>query len=178
MVFTEICLIFIKFCLWRRGINQKFWYINVQILCFSLCIFIEKKNNFFVQFSLFFKSSYLDNFYSFACIIHLYRFYHNVYPSHVQVFNVLPLIFLQKYLVCAVSFFCKFSYLDQFYSFLLAIIFIIFSTIFIGHTSKILSFFLCIFYRNKFSLMRIPIWVEMFENMKLRVTFVLDPKAS
>ena len=105
-------------------------------------------------------------------------FYHNVYPLHVQ-FNYFPLVFLKKILVCTVSFFCKFRYLDQFYS----LTFVILLYNFLPQCSTVtrnffLSFFLCISYRNKFSLMRTPIWVETFENMKPWVTFFLDPKAN
>ena len=134
---------------------------------FSLCIFIE--TFFCTVFTLFCKFSYLDQFYSFTCIIHLHRFYYNVYPSHGKFFNVLPPVFLQKYLVCYSFIFLQiFRYLDQFYSFTLAILLYHFlTTMFIGHTCKFFKFLPLYFYRNKFSLMRTPILVETFENMKL-----------
>ena len=106
----------------------------------------------FVHFSLFCKFSYLDQFYSFTCIIHLYRF------TTMFICHTCPPVFLQKYLVCRVSFFCNFSYSDQFYSFTLAILLYHFLQQCSSLTrANFLSFFLCIFYRNKFSLMRTPI---------------------
>ena len=76
----------------------------------------------FAQFLFTFKFSYLDQFYNFTCTIHLYRFYHNVYPSHAQFLRFLFLVFLQKIFFCTVFIFCKFSYFNQFYIFQLAIL--------------------------------------------------------
>ena len=119
-----------------------------------------------------------DQIYSFTCTIHLYRFYHNVYPSHVLFLKFLPLLFLQSKFSVQFLFFCKFSYSDQLYSFTRAILlYQFYHNVYPSH-GQFLNFFLCIFYRNKFSLMRTPIWVETFENMKLLVTFFLGPEAN
>ena len=51
-----------------------------------------------------------------------------------------------------------------------------FTTMFIRHTGNYQVFLLCIFYRNKFSLMRTPTWVETFENMKPWVNIFSGPQ--
>ena len=113
---------------------------------------------FLYSFHFFCKFSYLEQFYSFTCTIHLYRFFTTMFIRHTR--NSLgfsPQYFYQKNFV-QFSFCFKFSYLDQFYSFTLAILLYHFLPQCSSVTrANFLSFFLCIFYRNKFSLMRTPI---------------------
>ena len=97
--------------------------------------------------------------------------------SIVLFWKILPIVFLQKKFFCSFNF-CKFSYLDQFHSYTCTIHLYRFYHNVYPSQGQFLSFFLFSFYRNKFSLMRTPIWVETFENMKLWDTFFLDPKAS
>ena len=87
-----------------------------NFLSFFLLYFYRKK---FLQF-YFCKFSYLDQFYSFTCAIHLYRFHYNAYSSNVLFFKLLHLIFLQKKFLSSFQF-CKFSDSDQFDSFTCAI---------------------------------------------------------
>ena len=122
---------------------------------FKFLPFVFLQNKFFTLF-IFVKVS-LDQFYSFTCTIHLYRFYHNFYRSHVLFLKFLALVFLQKNFFVQFLFFCKFSYLDQFYSFTCTInLYRFYHNVYPSH-GQILSFFLFIFYRNKLSLMRTPI---------------------
>ena len=80
--------------------------------------FYEKKN--FAQF-LFVEFSYLDEFYCFTCAIDLYRFTTKFIRHTCNFLSLFPLNFYRK-ILCRGFFFCKFSYLDQFYSFTRAII--------------------------------------------------------
>ena len=90
----------------------------------------------------------LDQFYSVTCTIHLYRFHHNVYPSHVIFFKNLPLVILQKIFFIQFSFFCKFRYLDQFYSSTLAIRLYNFLPQCLSVIRAIFKFLPLYFYRN------------------------------
>ena len=94
-----------------------FIHHTCKFLSFYLYVFKEK--NFLYSFYFCWKFGYLDQFYSFTCTIHLYRFYHNVYPSPVLFFKFLLVVFLQEKIFCTVFIllFCwKFGYLNQFYS--------------------------------------------------------------
>ena len=57
-----------------------------RVISYRFLFLVFLQNNFLYSFHFFCKFSYSDQFYSFTFIIHLYRFYHNVYPSHVQFF--------------------------------------------------------------------------------------------
>ena len=100
--------------------------------------------------TIFCEISYLDRY---AALTRLHtRYivcYHNFYPSHVQnFFKFLPLYFYrqEKKIFLHSFYFVEFSYLEQFYSFTLAILlYLFFNRMFIGHTCKFWSFFLCIF---------------------------------
>ena len=99
---------------------------------------------------------------SFTCSIHLYRFYHNVYPSHVLFFKFLPLVILQKKFFAQFLFSCKFSYLDQFYSFTCTIHLYRFTTMFIRHMCNFLSFSPQYFYRKNFCAVFIFLQIQLF----------------
>ena len=116
------------------------------------------RKNFLYSFHSFCKFSYLDQFYSFTCIIHSYRFTTMFICHTCNSLMFSPQYFYRNIWFVTVSFFCKFSYLDQFYSFILAILLYHFLQQCLSVTrANFLSFFLSIFYRNKFSPMRTPI---------------------
>ena len=112
---------------------------RANFLTFFLCIFMGKKN--FAQF-LFVKFSHLEQFYCFTCAIDLYRFITKFIRRTCNFLSLFPLNFYRK-VICTGFIFCKFSYLDQFYSFTRAILlFHFFHNVYPSHVqfSKFLSF--------------------------------------
>ena len=103
-------------------------------------------NNIFCTF--FYKFSYLDQFKIFTLAILLYHFYHNVHRWHVLTFLCFfPLYFYKNIWFVQFHFFCKFSYLDRFHSFTVAIpLYHLLPQYSLVTRAHLLSFFLCIFY--------------------------------